>query len=267
MTNRPKLACPNFYPDVLNLKSFALDYGFQGIDWTLRPEDLPKNALEERRLANSLSRLAPLEVRFHLFFPDNELGHADAEKAQAARNTFGAAVDFISKVSGRFATVHVGLGRDSMEGISWEATIAGLTYVAAKARQCGILICLENLVKGWSGIPDLYEELIRRTGCWGTLDIGHARVCRSVADKSHEIEDFVLPHPARILSAHVYHEETEAGHMPPTCFSDLEDRLLLLQRLPLGDWWVLELREETALLQTLDYVRDFLSERIARPAV
>jgi hypothetical protein len=265
--NRPKLACPNFYSDVLKLKSFALDYGFHGIDWTLRPEDLPRNSLEERRFVKSLSRLAPLEVRFHLFFPNNELGHADADKAQAARNSFCAAVDFISKASGRFATVHVGLGRDSMEGISWEATIAGLRYVASKARQEGIRICLENLVRGWTGRPDLYEELIRRTGCWGTLDIGHARVCGSVADKSHDVEDFILPHPARILSAHVYHEETEAGHTPATCFSDLEDRLLLLQRLPLCDWWVLELREETALLQTLDYVRDFLSQRIACPAV
>ena len=154
-----------------------------------------------------------------------------------------------------------------MEGISWEATIDGLTDVAARARQLGIRICLENLVKGWTGKPDLYEELIRNTGCWGTLDIGHARVCRSVADKSHEVEDFVLPHSARILSTHVYHEETEAGHVPPADYSDLVDRLRLLRRLPLCDWWVLELREETALLQTLDYVSDFLSERIACPAV
>ncbi len=265
--NRPKLACPNFYPDVLNLKSFALDYGFQGIDWTLRPEDLPKSPLEERRLVNSLSRLAPLEVRFHLFFPGNELGHADADKAMSAKRTFCAALDLISKVSGRFATLHVGLGRDSMEGISWEGTVGGLREVAAKARQAGIRVCLENLVRGWTGRPDLYEKLIRKTGCWGTLDIGHARVCRSVTDKSHDVEDFALPHPERILSAHVYHEETAAGHVPPGDYTDLVDRLLLLQKLPLCDWWVLELRDETALLQTLDHVREFLSERIACPAV
>ena len=265
--NGPKLACPNFYPDVLKLKSFALDYGFHGIDWTLRPEDLPKNPLEERRLVNSVSRLAPLEVRFHLFFPGNELGHADAEKARSAKNTFCAAFDLISKVSGRFATVHVGLGRGSMEGISWEGTIAGLRDVAARARQFGARVCLENLVRGWTGRPDLFEELIRKTGCWGTLDMGHAQVCESVTSKTYDVEDFALPHPERILSAHVYHEETEAGHTPPACSFDLEDRLLLLQRLPLCDWWVLELRDETALLQTLDYVREFLHERIACPAV
>jgi len=265
--NGPKLACPNFYPDVLNLKSFARDYGFHGIDWTLRPEDLPKSPLEERRLVNSLSRLAPLEVRFHLFFPGNEVGHADARKALSARNTFCAALDLISKVSGRFATVHLGLGRNSMEGISWDGSMAGLRDVATKARQSGIRVCLENLATGWTGRPDLFEELIRKTGSWGTLDIGHARVCRSVRNGSHDVADFALPHPERILSAHVYHEETKAGHTPPECSFDLEDRLLLLQRLPLCDWWVLELRDETALLQTLDYVREFLSERTACPAV
>ena len=265
--NGPKLACPNFYTDALKLKSFALDCGFQGTDWTLRSEDLPKSPLEERRLLNSLSRLSPLEVRFHLFFPGNELGDSDTKKALSAKNTFYTALNLISKASGRFATVHVGLGRDSMEGISWESTVAGLREIAAMARQSGVRICLENLVSGWTGKPDLFEELIRKSGCWGTLDIGHAQVCRAVTERSHDIEDFVLPHPERILSAHVYHEETEAGHTPPTSSFDLEERLLLLQRIPLCDWWVLELRDEAALLQTLDYVKEFLSERIACPAV
>ena len=86
--NGPKLACPNLYPDVSTLKSFALDHGFDGIDWTLRSEDLPKSRVEETQLVNALSRLAPLEVRFHLFFPDNELGDADVEKAVSARTLF-----------------------------------------------------------------------------------------------------------------------------------------------------------------------------------
>jgi sugar phosphate isomerase/epimerase len=265
--NGPKLACPNFHPDALNLKSFALDYGFQGIDWTLRPENLPKNRLEERRFVKTLSRLAPLEVRFHLFFPNNEVGHANADMAQSAKNTFGAALDLISKVSGRFATVHVGLGKESMEGVSWEGTVDGLRDVAAKARQSGIRVCLENLVRGWTGRPDLFEELIRKTGCWGTLDIGHALVCQAVTNESYDVGDFTLPHPERILSAHVYHEETEAGHVPPGDYSDLVDRLRLLRGLPLCDWWVLELRDEKSLLQTLDYVKEFLDERIACPAV
>ncbi|MBI5251104.1 MAG: TIM barrel protein [Desulfomonile tiedjei] len=265
--NGPKLACPNLFPDVVTLKSFAFDYGFQGIDWTLRPGDLPKNHLEEAQLIKALSRLAPLEVRFHLFFPDNELGDVDVEKAASAANTLYAALDLISKLSGRFSTVHVGLGRESMEDISWERTIDGLTDLRARARESGIRLCLENLAWGWTGRPELYEKLIRKTNCWGTLDIGHAQVCPSVTSQAYNVQDFAFPHPERILGAHIYHEETAAGHLAPGHYSDLEDRLRLLRGLPLCDWWVLELRDEKSLLQTLDCVRGFLQDSAARVAI
>lgn len=267
MMNGPKLACPNLYPDVVNLKSFALDYGFEGIDWTLRQEDLPKNRAEEAHIMKALSKLAPLEVRFHLFFPDNEPGDADTEKAMSATNIFCAAFDLISKLSGRFATVHVGLGRESMEDVSWERTIDGLAKLKSLARASGIRLCLENLAWGWTSRPELYEKLIRKTNCWGTIDIGHAQVCQSVTSQAYEVEDFAFPHPERILGAHIYHEESATGHIPPRHHSDLDDRLSLLQGLPLCDWWVLELRDEESILQTLDCVRGFLQARAARVAI
>ena len=267
MIGGPKLACPNWCQDVINLKSFALDYGFHGIDWTLRPDDLPTNRSEEACFVSAMAGLAPLEVRYHLFFLDHELGDLDAEKARSAMRDFYSALDLISAVSGRYATVHVGLGRDTMEGISWDRTITHLRDVAAKARHHGIRLCLENLVRGWSGMPHLYEKLIRRSDCWGTLDIGHAHVCDSVMSQAYGVEDFALPHPGKILSAHIYHEETAEGHIPPRDYSDIEDRLRLLRRLPLCDWWVLELREEAALLKTLDCVSEFLAITEARVAV
>jgi sugar phosphate isomerase/epimerase len=265
--NHPKLACPNLYPDILNLKSFALDNGFDGIDWTLRLEDLPRNHSEEARFASTISRLAPLEIRFHLFFSDNELGDADEEKAETARNAFCAAFDLISKLSGRYATIHVGLGRESMEDVYWERTIDGLANLRALALTSGIRLCLENLAWGWTSRPDLYEKLIRKARCWGTLDIGHAQVCPSVASKVYDVHDFASPHPARILGAHIYHEEGANGHVPPGQQSDLDERLRLLQELPLCDWWVLELRDEESLLQTLDCVNGFLKAHAVREAV
>jgi sugar phosphate isomerase/epimerase len=265
--DRPKLACPNLYREVNNLRSFALDNGFKGIDWTLRSEDLPRNSLQEAQLIASLSKLFPLEVRFHLFFPDNELGDIDFEKAASSVNTFCKAFSLISKLSGRFATVHVGLGRESMEDVSWERTIDGLADLKTRARAMGIRLCLENLAWGWTGRPELYEKLIRKTNCWGTLDIGHAQVCPSVRSQAYDVRDFAFPHRERILGAHIYHEETSDGHIPPSQRSDLDERLRLLQGLPLCDWWVLELREEDSLLQTLDCVNGFLKAHAVREAM
>jgi sugar phosphate isomerase/epimerase len=244
-----------------------MDSGFRGIEWTVRPEDLPKSSAEEALFVKKISQMVPLEVRFHLFFPDNELGDADKEKAVTARVTFCAAFDLISKLSGRYATIHVGLGRESMEDVYWEKTIDGLADLKAVAQTSGIRLCLENLTWGWTARPELYEKLIRKTKCWGTLDIGHAQVCPSVTSQAFEVQDFAFPHPERILGAHIYHEETASGHIPPGHHSDLDDRLRLLQGLPLCDWWVLELRDEDSLLQTLDCVNGFLKAQAVREAM
>lgn len=263
----PKLACPNLFSDESEMKSFAMDYALRGIEWTVRPEDLPKSSAEEALFVKKISRLAPLEVRFHLFFPDYELGDAERENAVTARNVFCAALDLISKLSGRYATVHVGLGRESMQDVSWERTIDGLANLKSVARQSGIRLCLENLAWGWTSRPELYEKLIRKTKCWGTLDIGHAQVCQAVTSRVYDVHDFAAPHRERNLGAHIYHEENANGHLPPSQHSDLDERLSLLQGLPLCDWWILELREEDSLLQTLDRVNGFLKARAVCEAV
>jgi hypothetical protein len=47
--------------------------------------------------------------------------------------------------------------------------------------------------------------------------------------------------------------------LSPASLTDLEDRLLLVRRLPHCDWCVLEFRERQALLSTLKIVREFLA--------
>jgi hypothetical protein len=148
-----------------------------------------------------------------------------------------------------------------MEGISWEKTLVGLRDLAAAGRSLGIRVSLENLIWGWTARPELYEELIRKTGCCGTLDAGHAQVCESVTSRSYDVGDFAWPNPTRIVNAHVYHEETSEGHIAPVHHTDLEQRLRLLSDLPLWDWWVLELREKKALLQTLGCVSTYFSRK------
>ncbi len=263
----PKLAAPNLFSDVAGLKSFAMDLGFQGVDLTLRPEDLPTSRAGEARFRDLSLRLAPLEVRFHLYFPQFEIGHADPDRAAAAVRMHNRALDLIAGGSGRHATVHTGLARESIDDVSFERTVSGLRELEAHARTLGIRIALENLIYGFTSAPALYGELIGATKCRGTLDIGHAHVCEAVAGGRSSAADFARPHPERIVSAHVYHEEDETGHTAPRDVADIEDRLLLLQSLPFCDWWVIELREEAALTRTLACVREFLQSSLDRMAV
>lgn len=218
--------------------------------------------MEELTLVKAISSLHPLEVRYHGFFTHTDLGDLNVEKAKDATRLFHYLCRLVSRLGGSWITVHVGLGRNSSSGLSWQRTIDGLADLTHLAGDLGLCLCVENLARGWTSRPDLFEKILRKTGCWATLDIGHARGSAAVRSRSNRVEDFVLPHPERFLNAHVYHEETMDGHLPPATLTDIEDRLRLLRRLPFCDWWVLELREEKALLQTLNMAREFLSSEL-----
>jgi hypothetical protein len=255
----PNLACCNFIPGVGELKQFALEHGFAGIDWSFYRDDLPPNAAAEAELGAAISGLQPLEIRYHCAFERTDLGDEDPEKAKEAMRIFRRVCRLVSKLEGRILTIHVGLGLDSTLDLSWERTVDALGHLVRFADGLGVRLCLENLAWGWTSRPNLFEKLIRKSGAWATLDIGHARVSPSVATQHYTVEDFVGPQPGRVLNAHIYHEEDEAGHIPPDNCRDLEHRLRILAGLPACDWWVLELRQRHPLLQTLALVRQFLA--------
>ena len=208
---QPKLAMCNFIPDVDELKQTALTHGFSGVDWTLRLEDLPDNDLEESRLRRSIARLYPLEIRYHCAFNGIDLGDEDPGAAAAARDVLGRACRLVSKLDGRFMTIHLGLGRESCDGLSWGRSVTALGDLVSLAQGLGVCICLENLASGWSSRPELFEKLVRKSNAGVTLDIGHARMSPSVQTQRFAFEDFISPHYERVFNAHVYHEEVDSG--------------------------------------------------------
>ena len=255
----PKIACCNFIKDIHELKAFAQANGFDGIDWSFYPKKLPKNPVKESALFKAISSLHPLEVRYHCAFPRTDMGDNDPERAKEAGNIFRFVCRLVSKLGGEFLTMHIGLGRNSTNHLSWERSLQSVAELVQFSNGLGVRLCLENLGWGWTSRPDLYEKLIRKTGIWATLDIGHAKVSPSVKSQQYDLEDLVTPHPERFVNAHIYHEEVSSGHIPPKAPEDLEDRLNLLKQLPLCDWWVLELREKAPLLETYHIVRTFLT--------
>jgi sugar phosphate isomerase/epimerase len=256
----------NFISDVSTLRSFALANGFAGVDWTLKVEDLPVNPLDESRLLKKIVHLHPLEVRYHLAFQAVDLGDAESARAGCAMGVFRRACVLVSRLNGRYITIHLGLGRDSTVGLSWERTLGALADLVAYGKSLGITVCLENLAWGWSSRPELFEKLIRKSQAGITLDIGHARVCSSVQTQGYTFEDFAAPYPDMIHNAHIYHEERDDRHLPPQHLDDLHHRLTVLSALSSCDWWVLELREEPALLTTLGMVKEYLDALPGQPA-
>ena len=258
---RPKLAMCNIFPDVAQLEKFAREHGFSGIDWSFDALALPDTPAGVSMWARQLSRLDSIEIRYHCPFYRIDLGHHDPREAKAAEAVFCQIIRLVSKVHGKYLTIHIGLGRDSTQSLSWEASAENLARVVQYGEDHGVKICLENLAGGWTSRPELFEKLVRRSGAAVTFDIGHAHACESITSQHYAAEDFVAPHADRVFNAHVYHTEVSGhGHMPPDHLEEIEDRLTLLQNIGC-QWWVLEVREAQGLLQTKKIVEEYLTRK------
>lgn len=227
---KPKLAITNIFKENNKLKGFALEHGFQGIDWSFALDDLPGTPLDESRWVKEQSLLAPFEVRYHCPFYKIDLGHDDPGRAGEAEAIFRNIIRLVSKAGGRYLSIHIGLGRDSTEPLSWEATLTTLRRLVQLGAEHRVRVCLENLAWGWTSRPNLFEKLIRRSGAGVTFDIGHAQVCESVRSQQFAVEDFLTPHADRVFNAHIYNKEVSGiGHIAPERLEEIKERLDLLK--------------------------------------
>jgi sugar phosphate isomerase/epimerase len=258
---RPKLAIGNIFPDREKVKAFARNHGFSGIEWSFDLETLPRSPARESEWVKDVMAARPLEVRFHCPFYQVDLGHGDPEEAKKADSLFRRIIRLVSKAEGKYLTIHVGLGHNSTETLSWERTIRNLQRLVQYGMERRVVVCLENLAWGWTGRPPLFEKLIRKSGAGVTFDIGHAYACESVVSRQYTIEDFVAPHPHRVFNAHVYHTEVSGvGHVPPKGPGDLRGRLAILEKI-ICPWWVIEIREPEPLLHTKRIIDAYLEEQ------
>jgi sugar phosphate isomerase/epimerase len=261
-----KIAMGNVFPDQNKVRDFAKEHGFSGIEWSFDLAAVPRTPAEQSAWVRQLMALRPFEVRFHCPFFQVDLGHEDPDEARAADELFRHIIHLVTKAAGTYLTIHVGLGLDSTETLSWERTIENLRRIVQYGMERQVVVCLENLAWGWTSRPHLFEKLIRKSGAGVTFDIGHAFACESVVSHHYTIEDFVAPHAQRVFNAHVYHTEVSGrGHVPPEGTDDLRSRLTLLEKINCP-WWVIEIREPDALVHTKQIIEEYLNEQTEKAA-
>ncbi len=257
---KPKVVLCNLFNDIKQLKAFALDNDFSGVDWSFDLKNLPESPAEETRWVEHLFILNPLEMRYHCPFMKVDLGHEDSSQVLSALKLFQRVIRLVSKADGKFLTLHVGLGHNTTRILSWERTISNLRGLVQYGADRGVRVCLENLAWGWTSKPNLFEKLIRRTGAGVTFDIGHALACESVSNQYFTAEDFVSPHPDRVYNAHIYHTEiTGQGHVPPDEIEDVKERLDTLCNIGCY-WWVIELKKPHQLLKTKQIIDNYIEK-------
>jgi sugar phosphate isomerase/epimerase len=261
---KPKVAIGNIFPGWEKMKSFAREHGFSGIEWSFDLETLPRTPTQESEWVKHVMALRPFEIRFHCPFYQVDLGHDDPDEAKSADTLFRHIIRLVTKAEGKYLTLHVGLGHNSTETLSWERTMSNLQRLVHYGMERRVVVCLENLAWGWTSRPPLFEKLIRKSGAGVTFDIGHAYACESVVSRHFTIEDFVSPHAHKVFNAHVYHTEISGlGHVPPERPEDLKGRLSILEKIRCP-WWVIEIKEPEALVCTKRIIDAYLEESKAR---
>jgi sugar phosphate isomerase/epimerase len=253
----PKLVAPNLFSDPETMRNFAMDHGFDGIDWSIDLSRLPETPAEASQWVEQQDLLNPLEVRYHCPFQQVDIGHEDKASRNYAMDIFRRMIRLVAKARKKYLSLHVGLGHDTTKILSWDATVRNLRELVQFGAECGVTVALENLIWGWSSKPNLFEKLVRRSGACVTVDIGHAHACESVQSQAYGVRDFISPHAEKIINAHIYHYEVpNVGHIPPARLADIVNRLDLLMQTPCR-WWVLEIRVADELLRTKAIVETY----------
>lgn len=250
---QPQIAiCNIFDQDAERLLSFANENGFSAIDWSLDP------AMPEPEFLCLMKQLSGLLVRYHCRFHGVDVAYAD-RRGDDSLALLMRTVDQVARAGGRHMTVHSGLGNPAGEGIELSRAIDNLAILVDHGKQNGVAVALENLTTPLTNDPLLFDRIVRESGAYVTIDIGHAHAVRNLHPLSDVYGDYLLPHRNRVLNAHVYHTELDGyGHVPPETLSDISSRLDLLSQATYCDWWVIELMKPAEVLGTRDILRTYL---------
>lgn len=258
----PQIALCNIYDqDAERLADFAFRNGFTAIDWSIDPE-LPESEFYAR-----LKRLDHFQLRYHCRFHGVDVAYAD-RRGDESLALLMRTVDQVAHAGGRHMTVHSGLGNPTGEGIDPSRAIDNLSILVDHGIRSGVAVALENLTTPLTNDPCSFWRIIRESGAYATIDIGHAHAVGCASFREDLFSDYVLPHGDRILNAHVYHTELEGyGHVAPASLSDIDSRLDLLGTAPFCDWWVIELMKPAEVLRTRDYLQRYLAGVPLQPEV
>ena len=142
----PKLVAPNLFIDPQTMRGFALDYGFDCIDWSFDLSRLPETPAEASRWVAQQELLSPLEVRYHCPFLQVDIGHEDKASQTYAMNIFRRMIRLVAKARKKYLSLHVGLGHDTTKILSWDATVQNLRELVQFGAEYGVTVALENLL-------------------------------------------------------------------------------------------------------------------------
>lgn len=266
--SKPVIAVSNkVLPAVEQLLGYCGRHQLGGIDYTMNTKASSVSDIQADKASIETILAAGLDIRYHLQFYGMEVADTDLKRAKAALAFHKQCLDVVAQYQGRFATMHIGLGLTSVEQIRYETALNHLADLVAYAKARRIVLCLENLTKGFTHHPDQFRTMLVSTGAAATFDLGHANASPWVLEGRGTSVDFLRMIAPHVMNAHVYEIEKidPASAVPYHVAPQNLDKIEPLLRGLLGtrcDWWLIELPD----LDAVNHSRQLLQSFLTNPA-
>ena len=175
------------------------------------------------------------EVRFHLPHSFWDIGINDKSIWSSSLEYYGRLFDTISFLNAHYAVIHLG----AFDGYNEDIALENLAYIAQRANDCDINLCVENLIHGLTSDMSFVKKCLTVPHVNMCLDTGHAEVLR------RKNGDVVLENIAsvknKIVHAHIYDYENDSlNHIPFTQQSITTNVWLPLLQTTGCSWYTME---------------------------
>ena len=157
-----------YIDDIFNLVDIGLS---NNIEWDLNfiPPTLSYLRLN---IIKQLAQKKAIDIRFHLPYSFFDIAHCDRNIANCSLQVLFHYLDFIYHFGGKYAILHIGYFDNCEE----ELALNNLRLLASYAKNLGICICIENLIKGLTTRIDFLINALSIDNVYLCIDSGHADV-------------------------------------------------------------------------------------------
>jgi sugar phosphate isomerase/epimerase len=236
---------------------YARENHYDGIEWYLDFYRLPAWKGLRDKFFTAL-RDSGLRHSFHGPTTDVDISLREKSYSTVALEYQKMYIDFLAELAPFTFTIHIGGRRIPVEELSWEYAMDHLKRLTEHGYSKNVTVCLENLVRGWTGDPEKLMEMVTASGAGITFDIGHARGGEWVREGQGTALEFLNIVASKVSNTHLYEYEDERGeHLVPDRSTQIFPLLDRLSKIGYRRW-VLELNTYKETEKTRMTVENYL---------
>ncbi|MCX8204167.1 MAG: sugar phosphate isomerase/epimerase [Candidatus Nezhaarchaeota archaeon] len=215
---RPLVALP-VWPkakSIVKALEKANEYGFDYVEASLDypwPEELRGAAMKRIKEAKEMFGL---KIAIHAPWRDIALASPRQYLREAALRLFEECLKFSAEIEAMYFNIHVATHEAwSIEEVRRkveEAALASVKQLAAKAREVGIRLTIENNPEPLFGVPSMLKPLLEIEGVKLCLDVGHVAYANWVIERrglealreETSLEEWVKAFRGKVLVGHLH---------------------------------------------------------------